>query len=189
MSERCFARQTFMDRPAVKPIEASDCSVPGARRDALLRILAPSRSVIGKDVLSVRIPDGLAAGVGKEPNPDQNIVAIGAKGMARPHATEGKVEKEAIEMRIVERPVSENHRDVSIETVGGSLLLNCDVGRRDSNIHSLFNPSPGPHPGASNNGRCSTCPVLSRPASASYVGALRPAWKSPQCVASTSASR
>jgi hypothetical protein len=46
----------------------------------------------------------------------------------------------------------------------------------------LFNLPPAPHPGSPHQRRSSTCPALSRPASSSYVGALRPAWITPPSV-------
>src|SRR6266704_1717105 len=130
-----LARQSLLRGPAVETVKARDGPVPRTRRDALLRIFAPARAMIGKDILPVRLPDNLAARFRKKTDPDENIV-------------EREVAKETIEMKIVERPVAQDHWDVSVETGLRSLLLNGDVRNRRDSIHSLFNLPPDPHPGA-----------------------------------------
>lgn len=62
-----------------------------------------------------------------------------------------------------------------IKAVSRSALLNGDVQSRRYVVHKLFNLPPDPHPGSQHQRRSSTCPALSRPAVASYVGTLRPA--------------
>src|SRR6266704_6840057 len=143
-----LARQSLLRGPAVETVKARDGPVPRTRRDALLRIFAPARAMIGKDILPVRLPDNLAARFRKKTDPDENIVAICTEGMAGANTVEREVAKETIEMKIVERPVAQDHWDVSVETGLRSLLLNGDVRNRRDSIHSLFNLPPDPHPGA-----------------------------------------
>lgn len=89
----------------------------------MLCIVTPPCPVISEDILPVGLPDSLAAGVGKEPDPDQNVIRIRAQGMARPDPTERKIKEETIKIRIVRRSVPHDHWNVSIKPFGWATLL------------------------------------------------------------------
>lgn len=78
---------------------------------------AAADAVIGKDIVPVGLPYRLCAAFRKKTSPDQNIVAIGTKGMAGTNAMERKVAEEAIQISIVQRPVTKDHRNVRIKAI------------------------------------------------------------------------
>ena len=64
-------------------------------------VCAAAKAMIGKDILAVGLPYRLGAGFQKKPSPDENVVAIGTKGMAGANAVEREVAEKAIQIRIV----------------------------------------------------------------------------------------
>lgn len=78
---------------------------------------AAADAVIGKDIVPVGLPYRLCAGFRKKTSPDKNIVAIGTKGMAGTNAMERKVAEEAIQIRIVQRPVTEDYWDMGVKAI------------------------------------------------------------------------
>ena len=109
--------------------------------------------------------------------------------MGRAHAVQRQVKEEAVEVGVVRDAVAENDRNVAVETFRRSTLLDGDVRNRRLVIHRLFNLPPDPHPDPGINEGVLPGPALSRPASASYVGALRPAWITPPSARCTDVSR
>ncbi|KSV71136.1 hypothetical protein N182_30565 [Sinorhizobium sp. GL2] len=57
--------------------------------------------MIGMDIMAVGLPYRLRAGIRKKPSPDENVVAIGTKGMAGANTVERKVAEKTIQIRIV----------------------------------------------------------------------------------------
>ena len=179
MSERTGPDQAFQLRPSVKLLERSDAAVPGCGGDARTGILAPACTMERIDIRARGGPDRLAASGVQKPDPHRDVIAVGAQRVGRAHAVQRQVKEEAVEVGVVGNAVAENDRNVAVETFRRSTLLDGDVRNRRLVIHRLFNLPPDPHPDPGINRGVLPGPALSRPASASYVGALRPAWITP----------
>jgi hypothetical protein len=80
----------------------------------------------GGDVCAFSRPNGLAAGLGQEPDPDHHVISVGAQRMGRAYAIQWQIQKKAIEIGVVKRAVTQNDRDVSVEPVGIPTFLNRD---------------------------------------------------------------
>ena len=98
--------------------------------------------MIGEDIVAVSAPNRLAAGVAEKADPEHDVVAISAQRVARTRAIGGEIAKEAIELAIIDRAVSENDRHVAIAT--RACLLERDHWR----TKVICKPSPRPPPGA-----------------------------------------
>ncbi|MGZ2442202.1 hypothetical protein ACVJMZ_005742 [Sinorhizobium medicae] len=81
------------------------------------RVGAAPNPVVGKHVLSIRLPYRLGACFREEADPDKNIVPISTKGMARANAIERKVAKKTIQIRIVCRFLTEDHWNIGVEAL------------------------------------------------------------------------
>ncbi|BCH19540.1 hypothetical protein MesoLjLa_63910 (plasmid) [Mesorhizobium sp. L-2-11] len=106
-----------MGAPPIHTVEAGDGTIPGSSRDALSDLRTAPNPVIGKDVLPTSLPYGLGAGFRKKADPDKDIIAVGTKGMVRANAVERQVAEETIQIRIVERPVPEDHWDMGVKAL------------------------------------------------------------------------
>lgn len=109
-----------------------------------------TNSMVRKDVATVTLPCGLAAGFRKKADPDEDVITVRTKGVPRANAIERKIADETIQIRIIDRPVPKDHRDVHIKAVSPSALLNGDVRSRRYLVHK-FNLPPDPIRGASIN--------------------------------------
>jgi hypothetical protein len=79
--ERCFREQAFVNAPTIEPIETGNSSIPGRRGDTLAGLRPATNAMIGKDVATITLPYGLAAGFRKKADPDQDVIAIRTKGV------------------------------------------------------------------------------------------------------------
>ena len=106
-AERRVGDQPLLLAPTVKAIEAGDGAVPACRRYPVIGIVAASLTMIGVDIVAGRSPHGLAAGIEKA-KPDYDIIGIGAKRVPRADARQRQVEKEAIQIGIIERVAAQD---------------------------------------------------------------------------------
>ena len=103
---------------------------------------APPRAMIGDDIVAISAPNRLATGIAEEADPEHDVIAISPQRVARARAIGGEIPKEAIELAVVDRAVSENDRHVAIAT--RACLLERDHWR----AKVICKPSPRPPPGA-----------------------------------------
>ena len=106
-AERRVGDQPLLLAPAVEAIEAGDSPVPACRRDPVIGLVAASLTMIGIDIVAGRSPHGLAAGIEKA-EPDRNIIGVGAKRVPRADPRQRQVEKEAIQIGIIERVAAQD---------------------------------------------------------------------------------
>jgi hypothetical protein len=139
-AERRVGDQPLLLAPTVKAIEAGDGAVPACRRYPVIGIVAASLTMIGVDIVAGRSPHGLAAGIEKT-KPDYDIIGVGAKRVPRADARQRQVEKEAIQIGIVERVVALDQRHMRIEAPGLATLANSNDRHRREAL-------PGPPPGS-----------------------------------------
>src|SRR3546814_13952313 len=107
-------------------------AVPACRWDPVIGLIAAALTVIGVYSAAGRGPHGLAAGIEKA-KPDYDIIGIGAKRVPRADARQRQVEKEAIQIGIIERIVPQDQRHMRIEALGLAALANSnDRHRRET---------------------------------------------------------
>jgi len=127
MREGRFPDRLFLNAPSIQSVEARDGTIPGSGGDALPGFGATPSTVKSDNIAPVGLPYSLGAGFRKETNPDENVVAVSTKGVARANAVKRKLAEEAIQIRIVKRPVAEDHWDISIKFRRGSSFLKGDA--------------------------------------------------------------
>src|SRR3546814_7469360 len=94
--------------------------------------------MIGIDIVAGRSPHGLAAGIEKA-EPDRNIIGVGAKRVPRADPRQRQVEKEAIQIGIIERVTAQDQRHMRIETLGLAALANSNRSEEHtSELQSLM---------------------------------------------------
>src|SRR3546814_1558216 len=101
-AERRVGDQPLLLAPAIEAIEAGDGSVPACRRYPVPSLIAASRPMIAVDIVAGRPPYRLATGVEKA-KPHHDIIGVGAKRMTRADPRQRQIEKEAIQIGIIER--------------------------------------------------------------------------------------
>src|SRR3546814_5987103 len=85
----------------------------------------------------------LAAGIEKA-EPDRNIIGVGAKRVPRADPRQRQVEKEAIQIGIIERVTAQDQRHMRIETLGLAALANSNDRHRRETLPPA--PPPGSYP-------------------------------------------
>ena len=140
-AERRIGDPPLLLAPAVEAIEAGDGAVPACRRYPVIGIVAASLTMIGVDIVAGRSPHGLAAGIEKA-KPDYDIIGIGAKRVPRSNTRQRQVEKEAIQIGIIERIVPQDQRHMRIEALGLAALANSNDRHRRETL------PPDPPPGS-----------------------------------------
>lgn len=140
-AERRVGDQPVLLTPSVKAIETGDGAVPACGRYPVIGLVAASLTMIGVDIVAGRSPHGLAAGIEKA-KPDNDIIGIGAKRVPRADARQRQVEKEAIQIGIIERVAAQDQRHMRIEAPGLAALANSNDRHRREAL------PPAPQPGS-----------------------------------------
>jgi hypothetical protein len=128
--------------------------------------------MISTDIIGIGLPDSLATGRARKANPDQNIIAMRAQRVARTRAVQRQIEEVAIEVRIIDRLLAQDHRDVGVQAIRRAAFLNDD---RPLKYPQLASPSPGPPPESRSHTLRACGTVVIRPDYASLWIALHPA--------------
>src|SRR3546814_7892943 len=96
---------------------------PACRRYPVPSLIAASRPMIAVDIVAGRPPYRLATGVEKA-KPHHDIIGVGAKRMTRADPRQRQIEKEAIQIGIIERIAALDQRHMRIEALGLAALAN-----------------------------------------------------------------
>ncbi len=81
IGERALCDDAVLDGPPVELVERGYGSVPGGCRDAVGSIVMPAGTMIGIDIVTGRLPDGLGSGLVQEAHPDKQIVGVAAQAV------------------------------------------------------------------------------------------------------------
>ena len=105
----------------------------------VIGLVAASLTMIGINVVAGRSPHGLAVGIEKA-KPDYDIIGVGAKRVPRADARQRQIEKEAIQITIVQRGAAQDQRHVGVEAFSLAALANSDYRHQRK---TLPRPPPG----------------------------------------------
>nr|QEG98065.1 hypothetical protein AgrTiT37_00102 [Agrobacterium tumefaciens] len=81
----------------------------------------------GFDISAGGFPDRLVTNLGEEAQPNHDVIAVGAQRMTGTNSVERQVEKEAINVGVIQFTPSQNTRHIGIEPVGGPPLFERDL--------------------------------------------------------------